>query len=241
VLPSLGLRRFRQGDRATVTPTRFLPAACGFAMNDSRPRPNVPLRIVGILGGVASGKSLVTAILAEHGLGVLDADQAGHEALRMPHVVAAARQRWGSDILDADGQIDRRRLAKIVFAAGEPAATERTFLEHLTHPEIGRQLIEQATQLSTCGVPAIVLDAAVMLEAGWDDWCDKLVFVEAPRKIRLARALTRGWKEEDFVAREAAQESLDSKRRRADVVIDNSGSTEQIRAQIERCLPTLLE
>jgi dephospho-CoA kinase len=101
-------------------------------------------------------------------------------------------------------------------------------------------LRQEANQLSAAGVSAAVLDAAVMLEAGWADWCDKLVFIDAPRTIRLARALARGWKEEDFNAREDAQESLDFKRHRADVVIDNSGSTEQTRLQVERCLPTLL-
>jgi dephospho-CoA kinase len=209
-------------------------------MNNPRPSIIVPLHIIGLLGGVASGKSLVSAIFAEHGLGVLDADRAGHAALRLVPVMAAARDRWGAEIVGPDGQLDRGRLAKIVFAPGEIGTREREFLERLTHPEIALLLMQEAAQMSAAGVTAAVLDAAVMLEAGWDKWCDKLVYIDAPRTIRLARALVRGWKEEDFIAREAAQESLDFKRRRADVVIDNSDSTEQTRSQIERCLPTLL-
>ena len=209
-------------------------------MNTPHPSIIVPLRILGLLGGVASGKSFVSAIFAEHGLGVLDADRAGHAALRLVHVVAAARNRWGVEIVSPDGQLDRGRLAKIVFAPGEIGTREREFLERLTHPEIALLLMQEAAQMSAAGVAAAVLDAAVMLEAGWDKWCEKLVYIDAPRTIRLARALARGWKEEDFIAREAAQESLDFKRRRADVVIDNSDSTEQTRSQIERCLPTLL-
>jgi dephospho-CoA kinase len=209
-------------------------------MNTPRPPSNVPLRIIGILGGVASGKSLVSAIFAAHGLGVLDADRAGHEVLRLQHVLEAARNRWGGEIIGEDGQIDRGRLAKIVFQPDEIGTRERTFLTHLTHPEIALLLMQEANQMSAAGIRAVVLDAAVMLQAGWDDWCDKLVFIDVPYTIRLSRALVRGWKEEDFIAREAAQESLDFKRRRADVVIDNSGSTERTRAQIERCLPILL-
>jgi dephospho-CoA kinase len=222
--------------------------APGFAMDtpnpatvNSRTRPLIPLRTIGILGGIASGKSLVTAIFAEHGFGVLNADRAGHETLRLPHVIAAARKRWGEEIVTPDGQIDRGRVAKIVFAPGEAARKEREFLEHLTHPEIGRLLLEEANHMAAAGVPAIVLDAAVMFEAGWNEWCEKLVFIEAPRTIRLARALSRGWKEEDFIAREAAQESLDFKRDQADVVIDNSGTPAHTRWQIERCLPNLLK
>jgi dephospho-CoA kinase len=210
------------------------------AKASSRPAWNIPLRTIGVLGGVASGKSLVSEILAECGLGVLDADRAGHEVLRFAHVVAAARNRWGDEVVGSDGQLDRRRIAQIVFEPGEIGTREREFWTRMTHPEIALRLMQEANRLAADGVTAVVLDAAVMLEAGWDEWCDRLVFVEAPRTIRLARALARGWKEEDFNAREAAQESLDFKRRQADVVIDNSGSPEQTRAQIERCLPTLL-
>jgi dephospho-CoA kinase len=199
-----------------------------------------PLRVIGLLGGVASGKSLVAAIFAEQGLGVLDADRAGHEALQLPGVIAAARKRWGDEILAPDGSLDRRRLAKIVFEPDEKGACEREFLEQLTHPEIARLLTEEVNRMAASGVSAVVLDAAVMLEAGWDKWCDKLVYIEVPHTIRLARALSRGWKEEEFTAREAAQKSLDFKSRQADVTIDNSGSTERTRAQIERFLPTLL-
>jgi dephospho-CoA kinase len=210
------------------------------AKASARPAWNIPLRTIGILGGVASGKSRVSGIFAERGLGVLDADRAGHEVLRLSHVVAAARNRWGAEVVGSDGQLDRHRIAEVVFEPGEIGDRERKFWTRLTHPEIALRLMQEANRLAAGGVTAVVLDAAVMLEAGWDDWCDRLVFVEAPRTIRLNRALARGWKEEDFNAREAAQESLDFKRRQADVVIDNSGSPEQTRAQIERCLPILL-
>ena len=85
-----------------------------------------------------------------------------------------------------------------------------------------------------------MLDAPLLLEAGWDGLCDTLVFVDAPRPLRMARAVGRGWREEEFAAREGVQKSLDSKRARADVIIDNSGSPESTRAQVERFWHTLV-
>ncbi len=89
------------------------------------------MRILGITGGVASGKSFMAEGFAKLGAGVLDADRAGHEALRMPQVEAAARQRWGEAIFGPDGHIDRARLAKIVFAPGKESEQERKFLEYV--------------------------------------------------------------------------------------------------------------
>ena len=192
------------------------------------------MRIIGITGGVASGKSRVAEQLAALGAGVLDADRAGHEALRLPHVEAAARRRWGDAIFGPNGRIDRAKLARIVFGAEPEAERERKYLEQLTHPEIGGLLKRQAEAFEAAGVRVAVLDAALLFEAGWDEMCEKTVFVESPREARLARALARGWTEEDFAARECVQESLERKRPRADVIIDNSGSAERTQAQVEQ-------
>lgn len=142
--------------------------------------------------------------------------------------------RWGEAVCDPEGRIDRTRLARVVFADPPDGPREREHLEKLTHPEIGRRLREQAAALASSGTAVAVLDAPLILEAGWDNLCDKLMFVDAPRQVRLSRALARGWREEDFAAREAVQESLDFKRERADVVVDNSGTPEHTQAQLER-------
>jgi dephospho-CoA kinase len=198
------------------------------------------MQIIGITGGVASGKSMATQQLASLGAGVLDADRAGHEVLRLPHVEAAARERWGDAIFGPDGHIDRARLARVVFAAGPEATRERNYLEQLTHPEIGRLLKQQAEAFAASGVKAAVLDAALLLEAGWNKMCNTCVYIESPPDVRLARALARGWTRDDFAAREAAQESLDRKRTHADVIIDNSGSPERTQAQIEQFWASLV-
>jgi dephospho-CoA kinase len=191
------------------------------------------MKILGLLGGVASGKSLVSQQLAALGAVVLDADRAGHEALRLPHVEGAARRRWGDAVFGQDGHIDRTRLAEIVFAPAPNGPQEREFLEALTHPEIGRRLLAQV-EAEKAVAPLAVLDAALILEAGWDRLCNYFAFIDVPRNVRLARAMERGWTEGDFAAREAAQESLDFKRARADVIIDNSGSAEHTQAQVQR-------
>ena len=191
------------------------------------------MKVIGILGGVASGKSLVARALAGLGAGVLDADRMGHEVLRTAEVEQAVRRRWGPGVFGPDGHVDRARLGAIVFGDW-PAAEERKHLEQLLHPEIGRRLGREAERLAAGGRRAAVLDAPLLLEAGWTTYCDWLIFVDAPRLLRLARARARGWSEKDFAAREGVQESLESKRKHADVIVDNSGSPEETVAQVEQ-------
>jgi len=191
--------------------------------------------LIGGAGGIASGKSLVSEQLTRLGAEVLDADGAGHDVLRDPEVSEAIRRRWGDDVLDAAGEIDRSEVAKIVFAPPPAGPEELTYLEQLTHPRIGQRLRERMIALARGRQSLVaVLDAPVMFKAGWDKLCDKILFVDSPRELRLARAKSRGWSEAEFDAREAVQESLDAKRSRAEVIIDNSSSPEHTYAQVER-------
>ncbi len=198
------------------------------------------LSVLGLVGGIASGKSLVADQLVELGAGLLDADGAGHEVLRLPAVEAAVRSRWGDRVFGSDGRINRSEVAKIVFAPPPGGAAERNFLEELTHPKIAERLGLQANQFAEAGVRVTVLDAPLIFESGWDKLCTQILFVDAPRRARLSRAIVRGWTEEEFVAREAAQLPIDEKRRRADLVVDNSGSPERTRVQLERFWPSLV-
>ncbi|MBN2216811.1 MAG: dephospho-CoA kinase [Pirellulales bacterium] len=189
---------------------------------------------------MASGKTLVARQFEKLGAGVLEADAAGYEVLRMPEVEDAIRRRWGDEVFDADGRVDRARVARIVFAPPPRGPQERKFLEQLVHPKIGELLRRKAEALAEQGRRVAVLDAPLLLEAGWDGFCDKVVFVDSPRPTRLRRAASRGWSEEDFTAREGVQESLDRKRARADVIIENIGSPESTQAQIERIWHSLV-
>jgi dephospho-CoA kinase len=191
------------------------------------------MHIIGIVGGVASGKSLATEYLRQLGAAVLDGDQAGHEVLREPAVVAAASERWGAAILDADGQIDRSKLAEIVFAPTDEAAAELKFLEDLTHPRIRARLTDKVARLESEENSSVaVLDAPVLLKAGWNDFCQTILFVDTPPKLRLQRAVSRGWSEQDVLRREAAQVPIQQKRAVADVILDNSGPPEKLYQQI---------
>src|SRR5215218_2373020 len=124
------------------------------------------MKILGLLGGVASGKSTVANMFRDLGAAVLDADRAGHEILRMPAIRAAVGGRWGSTVVGPDGEIDRKAVAKIVFAPPPDGPRELAELERITHPEIRKRLLAEAEQLAQTGVPVVILDAPVMLKSG---------------------------------------------------------------------------
>ena len=166
--------------------------------------------LIGVVGGIASGKSEVSGALQRLGAKLVDADRIGHEVLEDPEVKAAIGQRWGGEVFDAHGLVDRRRVAGIVFAAPPKGPEELTFLEQWTHPRIGQQLREQIAKWARTGrVKAAVLDAPMLLKAGWDAFCDRLLFVDAPREQRLARARRRGWNEAEFTAGGIPAEEVD--------------------------------
>lgn len=193
-----------------------------------------PKPILGLIGGMGSGKSFVAQEFARHGGRIISGDQAGHEALRQPEIKAKLVARWGPGVLDGQGEIDRRTVAGLVFQD----ATERRALEAVVFPFIEQCFREESAKARLdASVRFVVLDAAIMLEAGWNNVCDRLVYVDSPRAARLERlARQRGWTEKEVEAREQAQMPLDEKRRRADAVIDNSGSPEALARQVERLL-----
>jgi dephospho-CoA kinase len=186
--------------------------------------------VIGLIGGIGSGKSQVAAEFARHGAKIISGDRAGHDALRQPDIRDRVAQRWGRQVLDEQGEVQRPRLGAIVFAD----EAERRALEALVFPYIERRLREEvAAAQADPQVALVVLDAAIMLEAGWNRWCDKLVYVHAPRAVRLQRlAAQRGWTEKEVAARERAQMPLSEKISRADVVLDNSGPPEETAAQV---------
>jgi dephospho-CoA kinase len=171
---------------------------------------------------------------------VLKGDEFGHQVLAEPEVRDTLVGRWGRGILTADGRIDRPAVARIVFASTAAGAAERVYLEQLTHPRIRERMEAAIRQLPDASVPAIVIDAALLIEAGWSGICTAIAFVDCPRDERLRRAKTRGWSEEDFSRREAAQLPIEEKRRRASHVIDNSGSLADLDDEVEQFWAALL-
>jgi dephospho-CoA kinase len=191
------------------------------------------MKTIGLVGGVASGKSRVAQMLVELGAGLVDADRAGHAVLAEDaDVQRALRERWGDNVFAADGTVNRAAVAKRVFGEGKHAAAERRFLEALVHPRIGARLAAQRDRLTAEGRSAVVVDAALLFEANWRPMCDVVLFVDTPRDVRLARARQRGWSEADFAWREAAQWPVEEKRRHADATISNAGSEAELRAAV---------
>jgi dephospho-CoA kinase len=195
--------------------------------------------VIGLIGGIGGGKSSAARKLADRGAAVIDADAVGHELLEDPAIRDRVVERFGSGVLEGSpsggaepSRISRRALAAIVF--GDPAALRD--LEAILHPAMRdhfRRAIDQLTRDG--GRPCIVLDAAVLLEARWDDLCDRIAFVDAPRPERLRRVeRARGWSEAIFEARERSQWPVEEKRRRADWIIANDGGPDRLGSEIER-------
>ena len=187
----------------------------------SESRPRIP--VIGIIGGIGSGKSSVAKwVAAKAGLSVIDADALGHAALRESHVIQALCDQFGLDIRGDDGQIVRSLLAKKVFGSDETHLSARHELERIVHPEIKKKIVEEIARAAGLGQSAVLLDAAVLLEAGWQDQCDLIVFVDTPDTIRLKRVQeNRGWTAEDLQRREASQWSLTRKQAAADLTVTN--------------------
>jgi dephospho-CoA kinase len=192
------------------------------------------MHILGIVGGVASGKSLVAERFRQLGAEVLNADEVGHVVLREDPIKQAIRQRFGDGVFDEHGEVARKIIAQAVFANSDAGARALKDLEAIVHPRIGQRLRERITEIAREGkTKVVVLDAAVMLQAGWSDVCDRIIFVDVPREIRIERAKSRGWSAEELDARDARQTPLAEKRAAADVIFDNSGPPSHVAKQVD--------
>jgi dephospho-CoA kinase len=195
-----------------------------FIMTDSMPsRLSRPV-VIGLVGGVASGKSYVGRLLENLGAQRIDADVLGHEVLALKDVRERLAQIWGPSIFTDQGDVDRAKIGKLVFGNSFNAIAQRKQLEAVVHPVIRSLAFERISAIrSLPKVPlAIVIDAPLLIEAGWEQVCDFILFIDAPREERVQRATARGWTESQFADREASQLSLDEKRRRATHFLDNS-------------------
>ena len=185
---------------------------------------------IGLTGGIGTGKSTVAGLLAELGAQVIDADKIGHEVYA-PGTPGFARvvEAFGTGIVGADGAIDRRALGAIVFA--DPAALAR--LNALVHPLIAEEIRRRMTAARTASSAPIVVEAAIMLEAGWR-FFDQLWVVVVERERAIARVTgSRGMTAAEVARRIDAQMPEAERRRLADVVIDNNGTPAELRAQVD--------
>jgi dephospho-CoA kinase len=187
-------------------------------------------RVVGLLGGVGSGKSAVAAQFKKLGARVVDADRIARGVLDIPAVRRKLVEVWGPGIIRV-GRVDRAEVARCAF--GSAGGTAR--LNALVHPRIGRELRREIRSARARG-GVLIVEAALLLETGSEDWCDVLVFVDAPADVRRRRAGERGMGASDWRRRERLQWPLRKKKKKADFVIDNRGPRAAMHKQVERIL-----
>jgi dephospho-CoA kinase len=200
-------------------------------------RTHIP--VIAIVGGIGSGKSSVARwVAARHSdVALVNGDEIGHEVLTGAAVRDAIRKRFGEPVFNADGQINRKALGQVVFGSGREHQSARDDLERIVHPKIRETIAEKIANSAAAGKRAVLLDAAVLFEAGWNDLCHAVVFIDVPRDERLTRLReTRGWDDAEAERRESSQASLESKRSRSQFVVDNSRSVAAAGRQLEEFL-----
>jgi len=188
------------------------------------------MRIIGLTGGIGSGKSTVTAMLRERGATVVDADEAARAVVEPGQpALAEIRAQFGEEVLGADGQLNRGALAQLVF--DDQAARLR--LNAIVHPRVREWMAAAIAEAAGAGVGTVFMDTPLLYETGLDEGMAETVVVWVPAPLQVERAVARGMAEEDVRARVAAQMSLEEKRARATRVIDNSGTLEDTARQVE--------
>jgi dephospho-CoA kinase len=193
--------------------------------------------IIGITGGIGSGKSTVASMFKELGCAVIDSDEQVRQAYAEPEIVQELHDWWGDEVFDA-GKISRKKIARIVFA--DPGQRER--LEKLLHRRVAELRNQRMDQLKgDAKVPAFLWDTPLLCETGLFRLCDAIVFVDTPLGLRVQRVLaSRGWDREELQKREKLQWSLDKKREISQYIVDNTADADNVRGQVREILFRIL-
>ncbi|MEL7483313.1 MAG: dephospho-CoA kinase [Planctomycetota bacterium] len=193
--------------------------------------------VIGIAGGIGSGKSTVARALAEAGCLLYDADAEVARLYEREDVLTTVREWWGDDVAPAATGLDRAKVAGIIFE--DPSQRER--LESYLFPLLAQERAALIRRAHDQGSPAVVIDAPLLYEAGLDTECDIVIFVDTPRDERLRRLMVRsGWDAGELDRREKAQLPLDTKRDRADYTVDGSGTPADMAREARRLLEDVL-
>ena len=194
--------------------------------------------IIGIAGGIGSGKSFVAQLFREMGCYVIDSDQLVREAYRDDAVKQTLRGWWGDAIFRADGEINKSEIARRIFADPD----EKKRLERLLHPMANdRRDVLMNSVKNDAQVIAFAWDTPLLFETGLNRQCDAVVYVESPLDVRLDRVRqTRGWDRAELLRREKLQMPLDKKRELSDYVIRNTADAGDARSQVREVLSRIL-
>jgi dephospho-CoA kinase len=189
------------------------------------------MKVIGLTGGIGSGKSTVSQLLHELGAVVLDADKVGHEAYK-PNTETWLEvvSTFGKQILTSNDEIDRKILGQIVFSDPELLAR----LNQIVHPRMYEMMKTQIEEFRRQGVKVVVLEAAILLEAGWTPLVDEVWVTVAPEHEVVKRTVERtGLPEEQVIARIHSQLSSEERTEHADVIINNEGSIDELKLKIK--------
>ena len=188
--------------------------------------------VIGLTGGIGTGKTEVSRILADLGAEIVNADFLGHQAYE-PHTETWRQvvEAFGEGILTETGEVDRRKLGPIVFA--DERALKR--LNAIVHPRIRQMIVERLDEMGARGLGAAVVEAALFIEAGWTPLADELWVTAAPEETVIERVRTRtGLDEKAIRARIDSQMPQQERLRHADVIVENDGSLDTLRERVER-------
>tara|TARA_R100001132_G_C3274577_1_gene96817 strand:- start:2212 stop:2853 length:642 start_codon:yes stop_codon:yes gene_type:complete len=197
---------------------------------------------IALIGGIGSGKSAVAnKVKSLRPVIIIDADRIGHEVLDFPEIQEKIRAKFGSVVFNDQGKVDRSELARLVFGESKLQQTSLKQLESIVHPVIHRRLEQEiASARSLNQVDAILLDAAVIVEAGWKDLCDQIVYIDCPFQQRQKRVIqNRGWSEAELMKRENHQLPLSEKRKLADGVIQNGLDLESAGLELSKFIDSI--
>jgi dephospho-CoA kinase len=189
------------------------------------------MKIIGLTGGIGSGKSEIAAYLKQLGAAVIDADKVGHDIFnRGTPCWQKVVETFGREILDSEGNINRKSLAKIVFQ--NPQAIKK--LNSITHPVILDEIKSRLLKFESEGFDTAVVEAALLIEAGWAPSMNEIWLALAPEEIILERLIKRGLSEEDARARIASQIPGENKKNQATVILVNDGSLDDLKKKVAK-------
>ena len=192
--------------------------------------------IVGLTGGLASGKSTIARMLIERGFDVIDADEVARDVVKPgSESLEKIVNRWGSEILNDDGSLNRKKLASIVFKD----KSQRKELEKILHPEILNRMIQLAENSAN---EIVILVAPLLFEEQLDEWCDFTVSLTAPDEVRIERAMKKHKINREMVQdRMKAQLSEKKRNSKADYVVNTDCTIEELQSKVDNLINKILE
>jgi len=196
--------------------------------------------LIGLTGGIGSGKTAVSDLLAKLGAGIIDTDLIAHQ-ITAPYgaAIALIEKQFGPDFIAANGALNRDKMRSLVFAKPEA----RKSLEAITHPLIRQETYKQALQISKEGAPYLVFVVPLLLETGsWNSLVDLLVVVDCPKETQIQRVMQRSnLPREELERILAAQASREERLKHADVVIENQGSLQGLEVEVQNLHQKILQ